>query len=66
MFCPLQMCPKIIRTKMFMIITTVPHKSPTINMSAARTLLGTKPAPVIAAFSSRGPNPIQPSILKQG
>ncbi|XLS44601.1 hypothetical protein HN51_001466, partial [Arachis hypogaea] len=38
--------------------------SPTINMSAARTLLGTKPAPVMASFSSRGPNPIQPSILK--
>ncbi|XP_019451659.1 PREDICTED: subtilisin-like protease Glyma18g48580 [Lupinus angustifolius] len=36
----------------------------TIKMSIARTLLGTKPAPVMASFSARGPNPIQPSILK--
>ncbi|KAK7394584.1 hypothetical protein VNO78_15116 [Psophocarpus tetragonolobus] len=36
----------------------------TIRMSSARTLLGIRPAPVMASFSSRGPNPIQPSILK--
>ncbi|KAK7340450.1 hypothetical protein VNO77_21153 [Canavalia gladiata] len=36
----------------------------TIRMSPARTFLGRKPAPVIASFSSRGPNKIQPSILK--
>ncbi|TKY65258.1 serine-type endopeptidase [Spatholobus suberectus] len=33
-------------------------------MSPARTLYGRKPAPVMASFSSRGPNKIQPSILK--
>jgi len=36
----------------------------TIRMSSARTLLGRKPAPVMASFSSRGPNKIQPAILK--
>lgn len=36
----------------------------TIRMSPARTLFGIKPAPVMASFSSRGPNKIQPSILK--
>ncbi|KAL2958820.1 hypothetical protein AAZX31_18G230800 [Glycine max] len=36
----------------------------TIKMSRARTLFGRKPAPVMASFSSRGPNKIQPSILK--
>ncbi|MED6184600.1 hypothetical protein PIB30_048982 [Stylosanthes scabra] len=39
-------------------------ESPIVSMSAAKTLLGIKPAPVMASFSSRGPNPIQPSILK--
>ncbi|KAE9592179.1 putative tripeptidyl-peptidase II [Lupinus albus] len=39
-------------------------KNPTISMSTAKTLLGRKPAPVMASFSSRGPNPIVPSILK--
>ncbi|KAK7256369.1 hypothetical protein RIF29_29811 [Crotalaria pallida] len=39
-------------------------KNPTINMSTARTLLQRKPAPVMASFSSRGPNPIVPSIIK--
>ncbi|XP_029128995.1 subtilisin-like protease Glyma18g48580 [Cajanus cajan] len=36
----------------------------TIKISGARTLLGRRPAPVMASFSSRGPNLIQPSILK--
>ncbi|KAK7295278.1 hypothetical protein RJT34_18184 [Clitoria ternatea] len=35
-----------------------------IRMSLAKTILGRKPAPVMASFSSRGPNKIQPSILK--
>ncbi|XP_061362659.1 subtilisin-like protease Glyma18g48580 [Gastrolobium bilobum] len=36
----------------------------TVRMSSAKTYLGRKPAPVMASFSSRGPNKIQPSILK--
>ncbi|XP_061362658.1 subtilisin-like protease Glyma18g48580 [Gastrolobium bilobum] len=36
----------------------------TIKMSSAKTYLGRKPAPVMASYSSRGPNKIQPSILK--
>jgi len=33
-------------------------------ISRAKTELGTKPAPVMAAFSSRGPNLLDPAILK--
>lgn len=33
-------------------------------MSKAKTEVGVKPAPVIASLSLRGPNPIQPIILK--
>ncbi|XP_014497261.2 subtilisin-like protease Glyma18g48580 [Vigna radiata var. radiata] len=40
------------------------NSNTTIRVSSARTLLGRKPAPVMASFSSRGPNKIQPSILK--
>ncbi|WJX82691.1 hypothetical protein P8452_65415 [Trifolium repens] len=36
----------------------------TIRFSGAKTFYGRKPAPVMASFSSRGPNKIQPSILK--
>ncbi|KAJ1390356.1 Peptidase S8/S53 domain [Sesbania bispinosa] len=39
-------------------------KTPMVYMTRAKTLLGVKPAPVIASFSSRGPNSIQPIILK--
>lgn len=39
-------------------------KSPMAYMTRAKTLLGVKPAPVIASLSSRGPNLIQPTILK--
>ncbi|XP_004492921.1 subtilisin-like protease Glyma18g48580 [Cicer arietinum] len=35
-----------------------------IRLSQAKTFYGIKPAPVMASFSSRGPNNIQPSILK--
>ncbi|KAG4920664.1 hypothetical protein JHK86_049477 [Glycine max] len=38
--------------------------SPMAYMTRAKTLLGLKPAPVIASLSSKGPNPIQLSILK--
>jgi hypothetical protein len=33
-------------------------------MSQAETFYGRKPAPVMASYSSRGPNKVQPSILK--
>ncbi|CAM0910052.1 unnamed protein product [Alopecurus aequalis] len=33
-------------------------------ITKARTVVGTRPAPVIAAFSSQGPNTINPQILK--
>ncbi|KAE9606223.1 putative tripeptidyl-peptidase II [Lupinus albus] len=33
-------------------------------MTAARTYIGIKPAPIMAGFSSRGPSVIQPLILK--
>ncbi|KAK9152339.1 hypothetical protein Syun_010648 [Stephania yunnanensis] len=39
-------------------------KSPTAYITRVRMELGTKPAPVMAAFSSRGPNTITPEILK--
>lgn len=39
-------------------------KSPTAYITRTVTKLHTKPAPVMAAFSSRGPNPINPEILK--
>lgn len=39
-------------------------KSPTARIVPARTVLYTKPAPVMAAFTSRGPNVIDPDILK--
>lgn len=41
-------------------------KNPTATLVAAKTVLDVKPAPVMAAFSSRGPNPIEPHILKVG
>lgn len=39
-------------------------KNPMAYMTKAKTEVGVKPAPVIASLSSRGPNPIQPIILK--
>ena len=33
-------------------------------MTHVRTEEGIKPAPVMASFSSRGPNTVDPSILK--
>ncbi|MED6182760.1 hypothetical protein PIB30_031762 [Stylosanthes scabra] len=46
--------------------TTPPSPTPslTVKLSKATTVIGTKPAPVMASYSSRGPNKIQPSILK--
>jgi len=33
-------------------------------LSAAKTYLGVKPAPIMAGFSARGPSLVQPLILK--
>ncbi|XP_059637447.1 subtilisin-like protease SBT5.6 [Cornus florida] len=39
-------------------------KNPMATIIPARTVLNTKPAPFMAAFSSRGPNGLDPNILK--
>ncbi|XP_022752997.1 subtilisin-like protease SBT5.4 isoform X2 [Durio zibethinus] len=39
-------------------------KNPTAYITPVKTELGIKPAPFMASFSSRGPNLIEPSILK--
>lgn len=43
---------------------SVSDAAPTATLVPTRTLLGTKPAPFMAAFTSRGPNLVQPNILK--
>lgn len=43
-------------------IASDPH--PTATVASGGTQLGIQPSPVVAAFSSRGPNPITPEILK--
>lgn len=40
------------------------NRSPTAYITPVDTELGTKPAPFMASFSSRGPNVIEPAILK--
>ncbi|PHT59517.1 Subtilisin-like protease SBT1.7 [Capsicum baccatum] len=40
------------------------EKNPTVVLSFGGTVLKVKPSPVMATFSSRGPNPIAPQILK--
>eukprot|EP01018_Ginkgo_biloba_P019634 Gb_24050 [translate_table: standard] len=39
-------------------------KKPTATIKCLGTVLGIKPAPVVASFSARGPNPETPEILK--
>ncbi|CAL5198118.1 unnamed protein product [Lathyrus oleraceus] len=39
-------------------------KSPMASISRVETQMGVKPAPFMASFSSRGPNSLDPSILK--
>ncbi|CAL9058924.1 subtilisin-like protease SBT1.8 [Musa acuminata AAA Group] len=43
-------------------VTTNPR--PRGALSFGGTVLGVRPSPVVAAFSSRGPNPVSPQILK--
>ena len=38
--------------------------TPTISMTFKETILGIKPAPVVASYASKGPSPITPRILK--
>ncbi|KAL6995408.1 hypothetical protein U1Q18_005545 [Sarracenia purpurea var. burkii] len=38
--------------------------NPTATLTFGGTQLGVEPSPVVAAFSSRGPNPLTPEILK--
>lgn len=40
------------------------NRSPRAYIKRPTTMLGTKPAPFMAAFSSKGPNSITPDILK--
>ncbi|KAI5354361.1 hypothetical protein L3X38_007256 [Prunus dulcis] len=40
------------------------HDNPKATFSAGKTELGLEPSPVVAAFSSRGPNPICVELLK--
>ncbi|KAL5214185.1 hypothetical protein ABZP36_003337 [Zizania latifolia] len=39
-------------------------KAPKVNVRFVATVLGVKPAPTVAYFSSRGPSPMSPAILK--
>lgn len=43
---------------------TLSDPSPSATIASATTQLGVQPSPVVAAFSSRGPNLITPDILK--
>ncbi|OMO70705.1 hypothetical protein COLO4_28540 [Corchorus olitorius] len=43
-------------------ISSAPN--PTATIGPGTTRLGVQPSPVVAAFSSRGPNPVTPAILK--
>ncbi|XP_048227839.1 subtilisin-like protease SBT1.8 [Ricinus communis] len=38
--------------------------NPTVLLSFGGTVVGVRPSPMVAAFSSRGPNPVTPQILK--
>ncbi|KAK4781418.1 hypothetical protein SAY86_015520 [Trapa natans] len=39
-------------------------RNPTAAIASGGTQLGIQPSPVVAAFSSRGPNPLDPRVLK--
>lgn len=40
------------------------EKNPMATLLPGQTLIGTKPAPVMAPFTSKGPNIVDPNILK--
>lgn len=40
------------------------EKNPMATLVPGNTLIGTKPAPVMASFTSKGPNVVDPNILK--
>ncbi|KAH0696931.1 hypothetical protein KY290_014348 [Solanum tuberosum] len=44
--------------------TLLTEKHPTATLVPGNTMIGTKPAPVIAPFSSKGQNVVDPNILK--
>jgi hypothetical protein len=47
-----------------LLLSCQPARNPTGFITKPATVLGTKPAPFMAAFSSQGPNTITPEILK--
>lgn len=49
------------------ILSYISHTSKAISkIFPAKTVLGSEPAPRVAAFSSKGPNALNPEILKPG
>lgn len=40
------------------------NQNPNVTLIQPKTVIGTKPAPFMAPFTSRGPNFIEPNILK--
>ncbi|KAL2484115.1 Subtilisin-like protease SBT1.6 [Forsythia ovata] len=40
------------------------HQNPNVTLIQPKTLIGTKPDPFMAPFTSRGPSAIEPNILK--
>jgi hypothetical protein len=47
-----------------LLLLSLATRTPTGFITKPATILGTKPAPFMAAFSSQGPNTVTPEILK--
>ncbi|OVA15839.1 Peptidase S8/S53 domain [Macleaya cordata] len=60
--CPGVFIDQTVATEMIHYAKATPKPSVTITFK--RTILGTKPAPAVAAYTSRGPSPSYPGILK--